>query len=144
MKLIGSQFKEFFPLQMGDTRRGEGSAHAHTHTKFGRDIFLFHFPKAPTSTQICPLGGKNGNNSKLKCFRDVREKPENQIDCGENARRTSCLSTAVRRNSLKSRLLGNKNKPTYFQIESCPVFAGSYSDTGCVSNSVCLLRIHFM
>ncbi len=137
-------------------------AHTHTHTQsVSTDLGgIFTSPKAPASVQICPFGGKKGNSLKLKCFRDVREKPVFSPEMPTK-------STVVKMQgglpachccqekfltSLKSQLLGNKNKFIYFQIEGCPVFAGSYCDTGwfslqfrfMFSYSVCLLIRFFV
>lgn len=72
--LIGSQFKEFFPLQMADAGRGK-CTHAHTdahiHTQLIQGVF-FTSRKHQARFRFVRLVEKTAT---LKCFRDAREKP---------------------------------------------------------------------
>lgn len=136
--LIGSQFKEFFPLQMGvagkrkmHTRRCiriRTHARTFTQTDLGRIFyFLFlDFHKAPSSFQMCPFGG--GKKTKQEDMEAKRLRACGRRTCvfffcqrcepnrlwlkmlrGLPARHR-CQETFL--TSLKSRLVGNKNKFT--------------------------------
>ena len=130
--LIGSQFKEFFPLQMADAGRGKCThAHAHCnpiHTQLIQGGFLTS-RKHQARFRFVRLVEKIATVSKLKCFRDVRDKPvflpkmptkTAAVKMQKGLPACHCCQEKFL-TSPKSRLHGNTNIFTYLQIVSCPI-----------------------